>query len=180
MKKIAIGLFTFVITLAIILVVVAQTLPTDYAISATEIIEASPESVYSNIGYLREWEKWSPWKQDDATMTFHYSDNTAAGKPDDWFAWDSEKSGPGKIKVTEVSDNNLFIYNLEMPGMSTPRGIFSLSSTDTENKTAVTWSMKGRRTFTEKIFWKYFNVESEIQSKLNTGLTNIKNLAEKK
>lgn len=178
MKKILIGVLSFVITLTVILAAMAQTLPSDYSISATNVIETTPDTVYSKIVHLREWEKWSPWKQSDPSMTFQYSQNENATVRGDWVAWDSKKYGPGKMKITDVDTDNLLVYDLEIPGMTGATGAITL--TNSNQKTVLTWSMKGNRSFVDKIFWRYFGVESKITTQLENGLTNLKQISEKK
>lgn len=177
MKKGLIGALTFVITLLVILVGVAQTLPTEYNIQVVEVFQGTPETVYSKIGNLKQWPSWSPWKEEDPSMTFDFSKTKEMASAGDSFSWKS-KQGPGSIEITEANTNSSLHYHLVIPNMSTSSGFFSLGMSD--DKITVLWSIRGTRTFTEKVFWRYMGIEKDLVKKMQKGLANIRAQVEKK
>lgn len=178
MKKFIVGVATFVVSFALVLIFVGQQLPNDYKIDAVEVIDTNPEAVYAKIANLKEWPSWSPWKKEDPSMSFDFSkSNDIFARVGDSYSW-SGKDGPGTVKITEVLENSILRYDVIMPGMSTPSGFFSINTS--EGKTSVFWSVKGSLTLIEKIIWRFFRIESDMQSKLIDGLTNIRTQLEKK
>lgn len=164
-----------------ILVGFAQTLPSEYTIEVIEVMDAKPEAVYGKIGNLKEWPSWSPWKQEDPSMTFDFSKmKETIATTGDSFSWKGKNSGT--VKITEASTNSLLRYELSMPGMSPSTFFFSIGEGTDEGKTNTTlyWSARGTRTATEKIFWRYLGLESELKNKMATGLANIRTQVEKK
>lgn len=178
MKKVMGAILSFLVTsLAMLLFYIAR-MPADYTIRASTVIDAPIDTVYSEIANLQSWEKWSPWKEEDPSMTSEISIPRDLSQAGDTLLWKSSISGDGYIKVQEVSKNSFFKYNLHFDFMtSVPECFFSIN--ESENKTIVLWSMKGQRTFIEKIFWYFMKIDVDINTKFLRGLLKLKILSEK-
>ena len=110
MKKILITIASFIG----ILVIVGLFLPTKYKVKRELEINASAEKLYELIGDLKNWERWSPWKDDDPTLKIEYGEQTVgvgAG-----YSWVSEETGNGRLKITKADPDSGIEYDLFFEG----------------------------------------------------------------
>jgi len=163
---------TFVVTLAIL----SQRLDTNYIIERDIEVKAPIAKIFAEIGDLKKWPDWSPWKKNDPSMQYSVKDDkgTAVG---DSASWTSNKSGNGTMTITSSSMPNEFTYNTKIDKWSTmPVGEFHLIRMS--DAVRVVWTMRGTRGFVDKIFWTLFKVDDAIKKDFDEGLLQLKVLTE--
>ncbi len=151
-------------------------LPNQYGLSRSVTIKAPAEKIYALIAAPKEWKKWSIWNQRDPNMQMIYSgpDSGAGAK----WEWKSKSEGNGNMKFFAAAPNQAITYELEFEGMGKP----STGALVLENKnglTEVTWSMTGssQGNFMMKYFVPF--MDKMVGPDFETGLKNLKALAEK-
>lgn len=157
------------------LLIAASFQESHYKIERSIAIAAPDSVVFPHINRLRNWERWSPWMQNDPTIKNVYA-GADAGKTCQ-MRWTSEESGTGKLVINDSELPKRVSYNLTFEEFnSTSTGNFILTANG--NQTQVSWSMEGESTFTEKIFRLLFSLNDAIGSDFERGLNNMKRVIE--
>ncbi len=126
------------ILIALVLIV-SLFLPGDYKVERTGTVNAPPDSVVVLLADLKQWQKWSPWQQDDTTMKMTYSANTFG--PGAWQKWESKKSGNGELTLVSVTPSEVrYTFSMQQGGMKSDGKISLLPE---GNGTKVVWTMSG-------------------------------------
>jgi hypothetical protein len=124
--------------------------PGTFRVQRTRIIHAGPRKIVPLIEDFRAWRSWSPYEKLDPAMKKALS-GAAKGKGA-VYAWEGNaRAGAGRMEIT-----------LE------PRS----GSTD------VTWTMYGRSPYLARVATTFFSMDRLVGSQFETGLANLKAIAE--
>ena len=126
------------------------TLKSDFNVKQTKIIKAPAEVIFNTINEYKTWEKWGPWNELDSTIVASYPKTTSGVGAS--YTWTGNE-GPGTIKTISLIPNKEIIQQIDFGSGSTPDVYWELNPT--EYGTEVTWGMKGKSSFSEKIYWLY-------------------------
>ena len=174
LKKILLGL----VAVLIILVAVVMLQPDEYRVERSIEIDASAETVYSQIADLRQWPAWSPWAKKDPDMAMAFSDvTTGVGA---YAAWDSATEGKGRQTIAEVIENRHLAIDLEFitPFEAHAKTDFTIEPRG-DRAAVLTWGMDGSNDgFIAKMFYLLMDFEAMIGADYETGLQAIKALSE--
>jgi len=172
MKKFLIGL-AVVITL---IIVIALLLPGSVTVKRSIDISAPAENAFDQVNTLKNWEEWSPWKDDDPNMEMTYTGPpSGAGAIYTWKG--NNKVGSGTMTITKSLPHQHIDFTLSAEGMGTSTGTWEFEKT--ESGTTVTWTFVGDMT-EPFLIGKFFGLamESMLGPYLETGLARIKERAE--
>jgi hypothetical protein len=172
-KKILIGLLILVVV--IIAIVAIQ--PSEFRISRSATIAASPDTLFAQVNDFRNWNAWSPWAKMDpnAKNTF---EGPASG-PGAIFRWSGNNQvGEGSMTIVESRPSELIQIQLDFlkPFKATSMGEFTFKPEG--NQTVVTWSMAGRNGFMGKACSLVMNCDKMVGGEFEKGLANIKSIVE--
>ncbi len=155
-------------------------MPSKYTAESTIIIKSTPYNVFPYFADLRNWEKWSPWKQKDTSTAYTYSANSfGAGST---MEWDSKNDELGTGKLTTVQFKKFHHINYQLsfikPFESTSGGqIIAEKLSDTEVK--VTWTNTAKLRYPiDRWFNAFMSFEKMIEKDFSQGLTNLKTVVE--
>lgn len=170
-------LLSVVVLIAVLAVMVALQ-PAEYSITRSATIAAPPAVVFDQVNDLHNWDAWSPWAKLDPNVK-----NTFGGPPagvGSTFAWDgNDKVGQGVMTITESRPAEHVGLKLEffkpLPGTSKTDFDFKPSAA---NGTTVKWTMSGHRSFVEKAFCLFMDMEKMIGGDFERGLAQMKTVAE--
>lgn len=175
LKKILIGLAAVI---AVILVA-ALFQPKSYTVSRSITIAAPPTKVFGFINNFENWPGWSPWEKLDPQMKRSFEGPKAGvGAAYGWTG--NNQVGTGKMTITESKASSKVGIRLdfEKPMKDTCTTEFVLKP---EGKgTQVTWSMAGERKYFAKVMCVFMSMEKMIGGNFETGLADMKSLAEAK
>lgn len=131
----------FVLLLALFFVV-GMILPNQWETSYSAEIHASPEKIYPEVAKLKNWQRWSPWKDAELDMTSTYS-GPEEGVGARW-DWTSKDMGTGYLEVIEADPAKGIRYNLfiDMNGHQNSL-LGQMAFQAAQNGTLVTWTDKG-------------------------------------
>lgn len=176
-KRILIYFIVSVIAIIGALLMIAQRLPDDYRIERDITVKGRPAAIYPLVADFKNWPTWNPWQKSDPGTEFKLEDGKTSAVGDT-AKWTSEKMGNGKMTITESTAPIQFSYEVEF---SEPEGKASgmFQLIEMQDSTRVVWSLRGRRTLKDKIFWVLFSLESQMKSEFEQGLENLKSVAEK-
>jgi uncharacterized protein YndB with AHSA1/START domain len=179
--KILITAAVFVVAILIF----AATRPNTFRVERTVTIHASPEKIFAMINDLRAWESWAPDDRKDPTMKTSYSGSARGlGAAS---AWDSKgRGGVGHMQILESAPSSRVAV---MVDFVRPFEAHNLNEFKLEPDTAgtqapgpatrVTWRIQASNLYAMKLVGVFFNIPREFGKHIDTGLNNMKVLAEK-
>jgi hypothetical protein len=163
----------------------AATRPDGYRVERSKKIDASAETVYAQLDNFRSWGAWSPWEKRDPAMKKTF-EGPASGVGAA-YAWDGNKDvGQGRMTITEskpprggTGETALITIRLEFlkPFASVATSGFEVKP-EGDRAATVTWSMEGRNNLMGKAFGIVMNMDKMIGGDFETGLGNLKSVAE--
>lgn len=173
-KKILIAL---AVAVAIFVIAVSMQ-PEDFKITRSTEIAAPPAKVYAVVNDIRRWNDWSPWsKLDPGMQTVYEGPATGVGASQ---SWAGEKSGTGKMTMTQSLPAKLVAFRLDFlkPMESTADVEFNFAP---EGKgTQVSWTMSGKNGFISKAFCMFMSMDKMIGPDFEKGLASLKAMVEAK
>ena len=165
-----------VVALIALLCVGGMLLSSKFPVTRTTTINAAPDKIYALIADPRGWKAWSAWNQRDPAMAIEYS-GPASGAGAVW-AWKSKSQGDGRMTFTSAEPGKRLGYELYFPDFgTTSTGDFRLDANG--GGTQVTWSMDGDMGSNPIYRWMGLFMNKMVGPDFDTGLANLKTLAEK-
>jgi hypothetical protein len=171
--KVLIGL---VVVIAAVLVY-AATRPDSFRIERSIAIKAPPQKIFALVNDFHGWAGWSPWDKMDPGMKRTYS-GAAAGKGT-IYAWEgNNKVGSGRMEILDSAPSQITIkldFYQPFEGHNTAQFSFATAG----DTTTVTWAMFGPSPFMARVMGLVFSMDDMVGGQFESGLANLKNLAEK-
>jgi Polyketide cyclase / dehydrase and lipid transport len=172
-------------TIAIVIVVVilavlayATTRPDNFRVERSASIKAPPEKIHALINDFHQWGAWSPYEKIDPSMKRTFS-GAPSGKGA-VYEWSGEgKAGAGRMEIIDAPVPAKVDIKLDF---SKPfAGHFTAQYTlkTQGDSTEVTWAMFGPAAYISKVMGLFFNMDKMIGADFETGLANLKAVAEK-
>jgi hypothetical protein len=175
--KIIKNVLKVLLILLIIYLISAFFAKSSYKVERSAIINAPENLVYNNVGILRNWENWSPWKEKDPSATNSYSGPDGKAKSIMRWAGDKKKSGSGQVEIITANSPILMYYKLNFdgpPAMSS-MGMFQLSELAPE-KTNVRWSDSGEIPFILRPMMMFASMDKFMGPDFERGLVKLDSL----
>jgi hypothetical protein len=177
MKKIAIGILIVIGGAVAAILIIASTRPNTFSVRRSIAINARPEKIAPYIDDFHKWTSWSPYEKKDPAMKRTYGGSERGkGAVYEWKG--DSKVGAGRIEITDASLSRISMkLDFLKPLKAHDTAEFILKP---EGKsTNVTWIMQGPNLFIGKIMSVFFNMDKMIGRDFETGLQNLKSVAEK-
>lgn len=173
------GIIAVVVAVSVVAVLVyAATKPDTFRVQRTTSIKAPPEKIFATLNDFQSWGAWSPYETKDPAMRRTYS-ATTKGKGA-VYEWDGDKNvGKGRMEITESSPPSKVALNLNMIKPFEAHNVVEFTLEPQGDATRVTWAMNGRTPYIAKIVHVFMNVDRMVGDDFETGLANLKTLAER-
>ena len=173
------GIVAVVVAVSVVAVLVyAATQPDTFRVQRTTSIKAPPEKIFATLNDFHSWGAWSPYETKDPAMRRTYS-GTTKGKGA-VYEWDGDKNvGKGRMEITESSPPSKVALNLNMIKPFEAHNVVEFTLEPQGDATRVTWAMNGRTPYIAKIVHVFMNVDRMVGDDFETGLANLKTLAER-
>lgn len=168
-KKILLGIGV----LLLILIVVSFFLPSKLHIEKSAEINAPAAVVFEQFNTLQNWEQWSPWvKMDPQSKREYFGSGSGEGSG---YTWKGEKTGEGKLTITESNPYTSIVTELDMRGNKVYPG-FNFEESD--GKTKVTWYFDSDAGWNP--FGRYMNlmIKGMLGHQFEQGLHDVKQIVE--
>jgi len=162
----------------IALLLVGFFLPKTSHIERTATIHAKPESVYGLLNNLSSYDKWMPWNQLDPNWKVEYASQTQGTGA--WYKWNSSNKqvGNGKLTIDESVPNTKVVTKMEFADFAEPSfGGWEIKP-EGEN-TSLKWYMNSNMGNNPFYRWMGLFMDKMVGAQFDTGLANIKKLADK-
>ncbi len=145
------------------------TLEANYDIKRTRTLKIPIEVIFDEINDYKNWENWGPWIEMDSTIIATYPEITSGiGASYSW----TGKEGTGSMKTISVIPNKEIIQQINFGSGSTPEVYWEFS--EVENGTEVTWGMRGKNSFSEKLYWLFKGgIEKNMNPMYDRGLESL-------
>jgi hypothetical protein len=175
-------MFTRIALLVVVLIAAvlmfAATKPDSFRIERHIRIQASPEKIFALIDNLRSQNTWSPWEKIDPGMKRAYS-GPAAGVGA-VYEWDGNKDiGQGRMQIVESVAPTRIKLKLDFIKPFEGHNLVEYTLQAQGDVTTVTQAMYGPSPYLSKVIGLFFNMDRMIGGKFETGLANLKVIAEK-
>jgi Polyketide cyclase / dehydrase and lipid transport len=161
-----------------IVLVLAATKPDAFRVQRAASIKAPAEKIFPLINDFHQWGGWSPWEYKDPAMKRTYS-GAASGKGA-VYAWDGNKNvGSGRMEILEASAPSKIVIRLDFFKPFEGHNTAEFTMMPRGDATDLTWVMDGPTPFLGKIIHVFVNMDRMVGRDFETGLANLKKLAEK-
>ncbi len=151
--------------------------PDSFRVQRATSIKAPPEKIAAVLSDFRGWEAWSPWEKLDPAMKRSYS-GAPKGKGA-VYAWEGNSEvGQGRMEITDASAARVAM-NLDFVKPFEAHNKVEFILTPKGDATEVTWSMVGPVPYVAKIVHLFVDMDGMVGKQFETGLANLKAVAEK-
>ena len=155
----------------------AAMLPNDFRVSRSVRVQAPRERIFPLINDMRSFNEWNPFaKMDPSTKTAYRGPDSG---PKAAFDWDGTgKAGKGSLEIVDVNEPACVGMKLDIlkPMEGHNHVVFALQATG--DGTDVSWTMTGPYPYLHRIFGTIFNTDKMIGRTFESGLADLKRMAE--
>jgi len=168
-----------IVVLALIaaLLLYAATRPDSFRLQRTATITAPPDKIFPLIADFHKWTAWSPWENRDPDLKRTYS-GAQSGRGA-IYEWEGKKTGTGRMEITDTSAPSKIIIKLDFFTPFEAHNTTEFTMEGRGNSTNVSWVMSGRNNFMMKLVGVFMNMDKVVGKDFETGLANMKAVAEK-
>jgi len=160
------------------LLIFAATKPDTFRVRRAASIKASPEKIFGLINDFHRWGAWSPWEKKDPAMKRTFGDATS-GKGA-VYAWEGNNDvGQGRMEIAESVPPSKVTIKLDFVKPFEAHNLVEFMLEPIGDATNVTWSMQGDTPYFAKIIHVFINMDKMVGTDFETGLANLKTLAER-
>jgi len=124
------------------------TLNSNFDISQTRTMKVPVSLAYKNVNDFKNWKNWGPWFESDPTIVASFPEKSSGVGAS--YSWTGAE-GNGSIKTISVIENKEIIQQIDFSTGSTPEVYWNFNKVS--DSIQVTWGMRGKSTFGEKIYW---------------------------
>lgn len=147
-----------------------------FTVQRSLLVGAPPERVYAFVADPRGWSQWSAWNRRDPAMAITYT-GPASGTSAAW-SWQSKSEGNGTMTFTSVEPGRRVAFDLKLDDLNTTsRG--ELRFEPVGSGTRVTWTIDGDAGANPLYRWFALFADTLMGPDFESGLANLKAVAEK-
>jgi uncharacterized protein YndB with AHSA1/START domain len=173
-----------VIIVVILLVVVvagllgfAATKPDQFRVQRATRIKAPPEKIFALVSDLHAHGLWSPWEKKDPAMKRTFSG--AASGVGAVYEWEGNRNiGKGRMETAAVSPPSKVTFKLDFIKPFEAHNIAEFTLDSHSDATELTWAIYGPSPLLSKVMGLFCSMDNMIGREFETGLANLKAIAE--
>ena len=151
----------------------------------TKVINAPAGLIYNQVKDFQSWQNWAPWLQIDPNIQISKSEKTEGEGAT--YTWKSNHEILGNVsletkKVIPLKEIEQEVSIETLLGTVKSDVFWSFEETETQDKTTVTWGVKGDPPFLEKILLSFrkHKIEEDFSTLFRAGLSSLDSLVHKK
>ena len=165
------------VLLLVAMLIYAATKPDTFLLQRSIAINAPPEKVFPFINDFHHWPSWSPWeKMDPAMKKTHRGSSQGLGAI---YGMATVRSAKGVWRFWNrrrlQRSGSKWISSNPSKRTTVPSSRWSAVGETTN----VTWAMSGLQPYVAKVMSLFFSMERMVGPQFESGLANLKALAEK-
>jgi hypothetical protein len=175
-------MFNIIAIIVIILIAAlfgfVATRPDTFRVQRATSIKAAPEKIFALLNDFHSWGIWSPWEKMDPTMKkIHNGPANGKGVVYEWEG--NNKVGKGRMEIMDTSPPSRITIKLDFFKPFEGHNIAEFTLAAKGGTTNVTWAMYGPSPYIARLMGLFFNMDNMIGKDFETGLANLKTVAEK-
>ena len=160
------------------ILIFAATKPDTFSVQRAISIKAPPEKIFPLLNDFHSWGLWSPYEKLDPAMQRTFSD--PASGVGAVYQWESNgEGGVGSMEIIRVTPPTLLALNLNFVKPFATRNFVEFTLQPSGDTTTVTWTMRGPLPYVAKLMQVFFNMDKMVGKDFETGLADLKTVAEK-
>ena len=161
-----------------LLLIYAATRPDTFRVERSASVKAPPERVFALINDLHNFNQWNPYEKKDPALKRTYSGAEAGkGAVYEWLG--NDQVGAGRMEILETVAPSQITIKLDFFKPFEAHNTAEFTMAGQGDATNVTWAMHGRQPFMFKVMSIFMSMDKMIGKDFETGLANLKGLAEK-
>jgi len=165
------------IAIAIVLIL-AMSKPDRFRVERAAAIKAPPEKIFALLDDFHQWRSWSPWEDRDPAMKRTY-EGAERGKGA-VYAWDGNKNvGAGRMEILTAAAPSTIVIKLDFIRPFEGHNTAEFTMQPQGGATNVIWAMHGPAPLMHKVMQVFMNMDRMIGKDFETGLANLKTVAER-
>jgi uncharacterized protein YndB with AHSA1/START domain len=178
LKIVAIVLLVLAVPVVVVLVLAANK-PDTFRVERVTSINAPPDRIFPFINDFHKWGAWSPYEKKDPEMKRTYG-GTDSGKGA-VYAWAGDKNvGHGRMEIVDSAPPSKIVLKLDFVKPFEAHNTVEFTLNPDGDSTVVRWAMHGPAPYMAKIVHLFFDMDSMVGTDFESGLANLKTLAEAK
>jgi len=159
------------------LAIFVATRPDAFRVQRSATIKAPPEKIFPHLADFHAWPSWSPWEKIDPALQRTYSGPNSG--PGAVYEWSGNKNiGSGRMEILEAAPSSRVLIKLDFLSPFEAHNTAEFTLQPSGDGTTVTWAMYGPNTLMSKLMSLVFNMETMVGPQFETGLNNLKAVAE--
>ncbi len=167
-----------VVVLVVAVLAYAATRPGSLHVQRSASINASPDKIFPLINDFHSWSAWSPYEKIDPAMKRSYSGSPKGNAA--VYEWEGNSNvGQGRMEITDAAPPSKVTIKLDFVKPLEGHDIAQFTLEPQGSATTVTWSMDGPTPYIGKVIGIFLNMDRMIGGDFETGLGNLKTIAEK-
>ena len=168
-----------VVLIAVVaLAIFVATRPDAFRVQRSATIKAPPEKIFPHLADFHAWPSWSPWEKIDPALQRTYSGPNSG--PGAVYEWSGNKNiGSGRMEILEAAPSSRVLIKLDFLSPFEAHNTAEFTLQPSGDGTTVTWAMYGPNTLMSKLMSLVFNMETMVGPQFETGLNNLKAVAER-
>ncbi|WBL26609.1 GyrI-like domain-containing protein [Zunongwangia sp. HGR-M22] len=153
----------------------------NFQVEETQIFDAPQELIFNEVNNFENWQYWAPWSTTSkANISFGDTIKGVGAS----YAWEKGPIGEGRLKTIESKPFSEITQKIKISnllGEANNKVSWNFDPLE-NNKTQVTWTIKGSQSFKEK-FWSLFEDQTlaeRIQPEIGKGLAAMQKVIDNK
>lgn len=160
-----------------LVVLLAALRPSGFRIARSQLINASPQTLFPYINNLKKFQEWNPYRDKDRSARNEFSGPEAG--PGAVFRWIGDANvGEGIMTIEQVVPDRTVQVDLEFRRPFPGHNAVTFTLEPQSEGTLVSWCMSGRYALFPKIVGLFISMDRMIGGDFETGLKRLKSLAE--
>jgi hypothetical protein len=152
--------------------------PDKFLIQRSATVTAGPEKIFPHINNFHKWASWSPWEKLDPGMKRTF-DGSPSGKGA-VYEWSGKgKAGAGRMEIVESDQPGKVAIKLDFIKPFEGHSMAEFHLQPKGGSTEVTWAMHSPVNFMMKVMHVFMNMDKMVGKDFESGLANLKTLAER-
>lgn len=166
-----------IVVLVVVFAIVAALQPSKFRVARSILVAAPPAVAFAQVDDFRIWPAWSPYEKLDPNLQRRYEGPAIGeGAIYDWIG--NKDAGEGRATVLESRPGERMRIQLAFRKPFQATNIAEFAFKPVGDKTEVTWSMSGEKSFLFKAVGLFMNMEQVLGAQFEDGLRQLKSIAE--
>lgn len=161
------------------LLIAAAARPKTFGVQRSISIQAGAKRIYPLMIDLRRFNSWNPYakKAPDMKTAYH---GPASGRGASFDFHGNKQASTGSIRIVDATEPSNVAMKLDMSVPFECHNDIAFSLAPKGDATEVTWTMHGPSPFLARLAGLFMNMDKIIGRDFETGLADLKALAERK